>query len=83
MVRDDVVGERAPEKPSAKEREAASLLGVQRRLLERFPAVGPAGVRRAVEEAYLSMTGPIRDFVPLLVEHNARDTLEGLNHGTN
>lgn len=77
MVRGEV-DERVPPEQTVSDYEATSLLGVQTRLLDRFPRLGSAVVDQAVKAAYLTMTGPIRDFVPLLVEHNARDTLNDL-----
>lgn len=81
MVRSPVVDEeRLQRDQTVSDHEAASLLGVKQRLLAKFPGLGSAVVHRVVEAAYVSMTGPIRDFVPLLVEHSARDTLEDLDH---
>jgi len=77
MVRHEVDA-RARREQTVIDHEAASLLGVRTRLLGQFPRLGSAAVDQAVKAAYLTMTGPIRDFVPLLVEHNARDTLRGL-----
>jgi hypothetical protein len=45
------------------------------RMAERFPHVPPATIRRTVDEIYAELDGPIRDFVPVLVEHIARDRL--------
>lgn len=79
MVRDAVHDEAQDRREqTVTDHEATSLLGVQQRLLARFPGLGPAVVHRVVQAAYVSMTGPIRDFVPLLVEHSARDTLTDL-----
>jgi len=55
--------------------EASALLDVQHRLERTFPNVASTVVRQVVVESYGAMTGPIRDFVPLLVEHQARDAL--------
>ncbi|MDQ2749566.1 MAG: hypothetical protein M3Y44_08570, partial [Actinomycetota bacterium] len=50
-------------------------LDVQNRLERTFPGLTPSRVQQMVAESYRTMTGPIRDFVPLLVEHQARDVL--------
>lgn len=45
------------------------------RLAERFPQLGAEVVEAAVRLAHSELTGEIRDYVPVLVEHNARDRL--------
>ena len=55
--------------------EVAALGEVKERLAERFPDLGPDVVEAAVRVAHSQLTGPIRDFVPVLVEHIARDRL--------
>ncbi|GAB3878815.1 three-helix bundle dimerization domain-containing protein [Terrabacter terrigena] len=55
--------------------EAAEIQNVQQRLAERFPDLDPGEVRSAVTEVHAELTGSIRDFVPVLVEHGARDRL--------
>ena len=62
------------------ETEAKALADVQARLAERFPAVAPEGVEAAVRLVHSEMTGPVRDFVPVLVEHAARDRLAAIGH---
>lgn len=57
--------------------EAQALDGVRSRLMGRFPELGEDAVASAVNEAAAEMTGPIRDYVPVLVERNARDRLTG------
>lgn len=57
------------------ESEAQALAAVQSRLAERFPDVGEEAVASAVSAAHAEMTGPIRDYVPVLVERTARDRL--------
>ncbi len=47
-------------------------------LSERFPTVDRAAVRALVDEIYAAITGPIRDYVPLLVERAARERLQSL-----
>lgn len=55
--------------------EAQALERVRFRLRGQFPGLGEEAVASAVGEAAAEMTGPIRDYVPVLVEHNARDRL--------
>jgi len=58
------------------EHERLALAGVCERLSERYPDLDPALVEAAVRVSHLELNGnPIRDFVPLLVEHAARDRL--------
>ena len=49
---------------------------VQERLEARFPDLDPAVVQDAVEAAAAGITGPVRDYVPLLVERAARERLK-------
>lgn len=51
------------------------MVAVQARLSERFPEVDAAVVEAAVRLSHAELTGPVRDFVPLLVERAARDRL--------
>ena len=55
--------------------EVQALADVQARLAERFPELDEAAVASAVRSAHAEMTGPIRDYVPVLVEHTVRDRL--------
>ncbi|WP_448811041.1 three-helix bundle dimerization domain-containing protein [Agromyces bauzanensis] len=56
--------------------EGQALDHVIDRLAERFPDVTRDHVAVVVAEAHLGLEGhPIRDFVPVLVEHAARDRL--------
>ncbi|WP_138444646.1 three-helix bundle dimerization domain-containing protein [Sinomonas susongensis] len=55
--------------------EDQALADVQARLAGRFPELDQEVVAAAVRTAQAEMTGPIRDYVPLLVEHTARDRL--------
>lgn len=48
---------------------------VQERLEARFPELDPTVIEAAIRVAAAEITGPIRDFVPLLVERAARDRL--------
>ena len=58
--------------------EADEIRGVQQRLAERFPDLEPGVVESAVVAAHSELTGSIRDFVPVLVEHGARDRLSAI-----
>ncbi len=55
--------------------ERRALAEVQARLEQRFPHLHPDVVAAAVTVAHQSLDGPVRDFVPVLVEHAARDRL--------
>ncbi len=48
---------------------------VQQRLEARFPDLDPTVVAAAVQVAAAGITGPVRDYVPLLVERAARERL--------
>lgn len=55
--------------------ERKALAEVQARLEARFPDLHPDVVAAAVSLAHSQLDGPVRDFVPVLVEHAARDRL--------
>lgn len=58
--------------------EDIQIAQVVERLEERFPAVASDEVARVVAEQHHALDGnPIRDYVPRLVEHAARDRLRG------
>jgi hypothetical protein len=59
------------------EHELAAVEAVCRRLSARFPDVPAETITRTVHEIHLGLSGPIRDYVPVLVEHMARDQLAG------
>lgn len=61
------------------EAEQAALTEVRRRLAERHPDQDESVVAKAVHEAHAKLTGPIRDFVGVLVEHAAHDELRALD----
>jgi len=65
--------------PQLDEREAVE--AVENRLTERFPDVPVETVRRTVRRAHDELDGPVRTFVPLLVEHDARDILKSVHAG--
>ena len=56
--------------------EDTNIAHVVDRLAARFPAARPEEVQQVVSEVHRGFTGNrIRDFVPVLVEHDARDAL--------
>ena len=55
--------------------EEHAVEAVEERLRARFPDLAPADVRDVVRHAHAELTGPLRDFVPVLVEHAARERL--------
>ena len=58
------------------EEEARAVDEVVDRLAARFPAVSRDHVAAIVGEEHLELEGnPIRDFVPVLIEHEARERL--------
>ena len=60
------------------EEEARAVDQVVDRLAARFPDVSRDRVAAVVGEEHLELEGnPIRDFVPVLVEHEARERLRG------
>jgi hypothetical protein len=61
--------------------EARAMAEVQERLEERFPDLDPAVVAAAVQTAAAGITGPVRDFVPVLVERAARERLTRVRAG--
>ena len=54
---------------------------VQGRLEERFPDLDPTVVAAAIQTAAAGITGPVRDFVPVLVERAARERLKRVQAG--
>lgn len=57
------------------EQERLALLVVQKRLRQRFPEADAAVVEAAVRLSHAALDGPVRDFVPLLVERAAGERL--------
>ncbi|MHA3834863.1 three-helix bundle dimerization domain-containing protein [Terrabacter sp. AAH1] len=55
--------------------EMRALADVQARLQARFPDLDSEVVEAAVRLSHSKLTGRVRDFVPVLVEHAARDRL--------
>lgn len=55
--------------------EAKGLDEVRTRLAERFPSLHRDVIEAAVRLAHSELKGPVRDFVPMLVELAARDRL--------
>lgn len=60
--------------------ELRALADVQARLEERFPHLDSEVVEAAVRLSHSQLTGHVRDFVPVLVEHAARDRLAFATH---
>jgi len=59
--------------------EERALEDVRHRLESRYPGTDPSVVRLAVDVSYQSLrTARIRDFIPVLVEREARDKLAHL-----
>lgn len=57
------------------EDETRAIHDVQERLRARFPHLDGGRVDDAVTMAHASLTGPIRHYVPVLVERAALDSL--------
>jgi hypothetical protein len=55
--------------------EGQALAGVRARLSKQFPEMGDEAVAEAVGAALAEMTGPVRDYVPVLVERTVRARL--------
>lgn len=55
--------------------EEHAVQAVEERLRARFPDIDPAEVKDVVHGAHAELTGPLRDYVPVLVEHAARERL--------
>ncbi|GAB3046625.1 hypothetical protein GCM10027053_00320 [Intrasporangium mesophilum] len=60
---------------SANAHESRAIEEVVARLSERFPGVALEVIEAAVRVAHEGLEGPVRDYVPVLVEHAARDRL--------
>lgn len=59
--------------------EDQAIAHVQDRLIERYPDVGPDVVRDAVQDVHHHFDGPVRNYVPILVEREASSRLEELS----
>ena len=58
--------------------EAEAISRIARRLQQQFPELPAEAVEAAVNGRYQDFYGrPIRDFIPILVEHAAREDLNG------
>ena len=55
--------------------EEHAVQAVEERLRARFPDIDPTEVKHVVRGAHAELTGPLRDYVPVLVEHAARERL--------
>ena len=61
--------------------EETLLVDIERRLIDEFPCVSPVVVVVLIRQEHARFeTSPIRDFVPLLIEKQARQQLK---HRTN
>ncbi|MEO3936434.1 hypothetical protein V3N99_06705 [Dermatophilaceae bacterium Soc4.6] len=58
--------------------ESPAALAVTVRLQSRFPSLPAAVVADVVVDAFRGLSGPVRGFVPLLAEHEARDVLAAM-----
>ena len=58
--------------------EATALEQVHEVLASRFPTLDPTTVESVVGEVHASLSGPVRDYVPLLVERVSRDRLHAM-----
>jgi len=65
--------------PQLDEREAVEQ--VLQRLTSRFPDLPAATVRETVDKVHDELDGPVRDYVPLLVENAARNALDSVSGG--
>lgn len=55
--------------------ETQALKHVCQRLAEHFPEVDLVTVRLAVDQAHDRLDGPVRQYIPILVERAAREVL--------
>ena len=51
---------------------------VCQRLMARFPSVPVTTVRATVRELHAKLDGPVRNYVPILIEHGAKDRLAAI-----
>ena len=65
----------SPVDAAAEQHESRAMEEVVARLSERFPDVAHEVIEAAVRVEHESLDGPVRDYVPVLVEHAARDRL--------
>lgn len=62
-----------------REDETRALVAVINNMAERFPDIPRSDIETVVAEEHLNLNGgPIRDYVPLLVEHAAKKRLQKL-----
>ena len=61
--------------------EALALEHVREVLTAQFPTVDPTTVKSVVHEVHASLDGPVRDYIPLLVERLSRERLQAMAHG--
>jgi len=63
---------------SAVAHESSAALEVTGRLQKKFPSLPAGVVADVVVNAFRALSGPVRGFVPLLAEHEARDVLASM-----
>lgn len=59
------------------EDEFLALDAVVDRLAARYPAVSREQVEEVIREEHEALAGPIRDYIPILVERQAKDRIRG------
>lgn len=78
LSRVDLLAVAGDDGPMGISEELRALDGVIERLHAKFPHVSRDRIEDVVWEEHRSLeTGRVRDFVPILVEHAARDRLAG------
>lgn len=59
--------------------ESPAAHAVTVRLQKKFPSLPAPVVADVVVDAFRALSGPVRGFVPLLAEHEARDVLAAMS----
>ena len=63
--------------------EAEAVEKVAKKLVEKFPEIPEATVHEVVDEEHEALEGnPIRDYVPVLVEHESKERLREISRNT-
>lgn len=60
--------------------EQHAVQAVEERMRDKFPQIDPTDVKAVVQGVHAELTGPLREYVPVLVEHAARDLLAEIAH---
>jgi hypothetical protein len=58
--------------------EVKAIEQVCQRLVARFPNLPITTVKATVQELQAKLNGPVRQYVPLLIEHGAKDRLSAI-----